>query len=242
MSALPPPSLSVATYNVHACVGMDGVRDPERVAQVIRELDADIVGLQEVDAGYWNAGGVDQLAVLARQTKMHAVAGPTLVERSKSYGNGLLSRRSPTRVQRLDLSVPGFEPRGALVADFDNDDRKMRVVVTHFGLSAAERRAQAERLLSLLDPRPGGIRILLGDFNEWAPRRRMTRLLSACFGPSGRMRTFPSRFPLFALDRIWVTPSTCVTTRRTIKTPLIRVASDHLPVVAELNLPVAVRR
>ncbi|MCB1155366.1 endonuclease/exonuclease/phosphatase family protein [bacterium] len=236
---MPAPSdrvVTVATYNVHSCVGTDGRRDPERVAQAIGELDADIVGLQEVDSGYRHAGGVDQLDALSRRTKMHAVAGPTLVDSAKSYGNGLLSRRPPLGVRRLDLSVPGFEPRGALVADFDVDGLALRVIVTHFGLSAAERFTQAGRLVGLLDDRPEGVQILLGDFNEWAPRRRTIRLLATHFGPSARLRTFPSRFPLFALDRIWVVPPGQTASARTLKTPLFRIASDHLPVVARIRL------
>ena len=152
----------VATYNVHRCVGTDGRRDVERVGAVIRELDADVVGLQEVEAPL--GSDADQLAQLARSSGLHAavagVPGDQLDAR--------LCRTSPERTRVLDLSVAGREPRAALEADLDVGGYPCRVVVTHLGLRTGERRDQLRSLLLRIDDLPGDtLTIILGDLNEW---------------------------------------------------------------------------
>ena len=230
-----PPRVDVATYNVHRCVGLDGRHDPDRIAAVIRELAVDVIGLQEVDARAHVEAGIDQFDYLARATGFTAIAGPTLRRHEGHYGNALLTRWPVRHVQNLDLSVRGREPRGAIAAVVDTDRGAARVVVTHLGLRGGERRRQVAQLLALVgkqpSPRPA---VLLGDFNEWLGPARVMRRLRRIFG-SRALRSFPSKWPLLALDRVLVYPARALTDVRVHRTHLARVASDHLPVRATVR-------
>lgn len=230
-------SLRVATWNVHACVGMDGRSDVERVAAVIRELDADIVGVQELDDRE-NHPAEQHLGALAALTGLRPISSPTLWGTHGGYGNALLSKRRPYRVRNVDLSVLSFEPRRALDADVLLErDRHLRVVVTHLGLKAMERFEQVERLLALLDKhddtRP---LLLLGDLNEWRGRVGIVKKLERRFGPGTAVKSWPSPFPFMALDRIFVSRPSRIVRQWVHDTPSVRKASDHLPVVADVEL------
>jgi len=226
--------LVVASYNVHRCIGADGLTIPERVAEVLRGLEADVVALQEVDSTL-PEHGLDQLELLARALAAHAVPGPTLLHRRGTYGNALLVRRPVLAVRRHDLSVGTTEPRGALDVDLDLGDAVVRVVATHFGLGRRERHRQAAVLLALLGPSTGPT-VLLGDFNEWLPRTGARRLFDRRFGPSAQPATYPAALPLFGLDRIWVDPASALLDVEVHRTALTRIASDHLPLRARLDL------
>jgi len=228
----PHRRISAVSYNVHGCVGVDGRYAPERIAAVIRELDADIVGLQEVNSRNGPYHEHRQMDYLAHATGLHAVAGPTILEYDRAYGNILLSRFPVLVVRRTDLSVPGREPRGILDVDLDVHGTTVRVLVTHFGLRFGERRYQTDRLLEALAIDPADPLILLGDLNEWLPRGYAVRQLSAVLGEVPAYRTFPSRFPIGALDRIWVRPLEALETVRVHRTAMTRLASDHLPLKA----------
>jgi endonuclease/exonuclease/phosphatase family metal-dependent hydrolase len=228
-------SLVVATYNVHRCIGLDGRHDPERTAAVIRELDAEVIGVQEVDSRPHVEAGLDQVEALARLTGLAAIAGPTLRRHAGLYGNALLTRRPIRAVRLVDLSQPGREPRGAIDADLDVDGTTWRVVVTHLGLASGERRAQLARLLQVVQgeaPRP--VALVLGDFNEWlGPRRALRRLRTGFAWRTAR--SFPAVWPLLSLDCILARPGSAVHAVRAHRTRLARVASDHLPVRGEVR-------
>jgi endonuclease/exonuclease/phosphatase family metal-dependent hydrolase len=133
------------------------------------------------------------------------------------------------------LSVPGREPRGALEVDLAVDERLLRVIVTHFGLRRYERAEQAARIFARLSECVGQPIVILGDFNEWRPDDPSMRLFHARFGRS-RLRTFPSRRPLFAIDRVMVEPQSLLVETRVHRSALARVASDHLPMRAVIDL------
>lgn len=230
--------LRVASYNVHACVGRDGCCDADRVAAVIRELDADVVALQEVlsdDA----ADGPDQFAHLADALGLHAVEGPTLHRAGARYGNALLTRLPVLDVDRLDLSVTRRESRGAVAVDLGWNDLRVRVVATHLGLVRSERRRQVALLLDWLDDptarQPAALQVLAGDINEWIPYAGTLRSLDGRFGRAPTVRSFPAHRPLLRLDRIWVEPLHALRRLDAHRSPLARRASDHLPVLAELD-------
>ena len=169
-------ALRIATYNIHRCVGCDGVEDPERIAAVLRDINADVVALQEVA---FNALGPNNiLADLARSMDAQAVAGPTLLEKKGHYGNAVLSRIAPDKVDRLDISVPGREPRGAISIKLRLNGSNVRIVTTHLGLRPAERRYQMGRLLPLLEDPEVAMTTLLGDFNEWLSWGRPLRWMN----------------------------------------------------------------
>ncbi|MBI1849480.1 MAG: endonuclease/exonuclease/phosphatase family protein [Planctomycetes bacterium] len=230
MSRVAVRRFTIASYNVHRCVGIDGCQQPERIAAVIRELDADVVGLQEVGARFRPENDAPQLDYLAEATGLQAIGGLRLHHRLGHYGNALLSRRRILDVRRLDLSYRRKEPRGALDVDLDLDGATLRVIVTHLGLRPAERRSQVNKLLVALQEQERDVVALLGDFNEWLPGGRPLRRIHAHFGRAGAARTFPSRCAMFALDRIWVLPAEALMEVHAVRTSLARRASDHLPV------------
>lgn len=228
--------LRVATWNVHACVGMDGRSDVERVATVLRQLDADIIGVQELDDRE-NHPAEQHLGALAALTGLRPISCPTLWGTHGGYGNALLSKRRPYRVRNVDLSVLSFEPRRALDADVLLEPaHHLRVVVTHLGLKAMERFEQVERLLALLDEHDDRPLLLLGDLNEWRGRVGIVKKLDQRFGPGTSVKSWPSTFPIMALDRIYVSAPSRIVRQWSHDTPEARKASDHLPVVADVEL------
>lgn len=230
-----PERIVVATYNVHRCVGTDGRHDPDRIAAVIREIRADAIALQEVDSRAGVEGGIDQFAWLARATGMRPIAGPTLRDHRGHYGNAVLTRLPVLETRRVDLSVPGREPRGALDVELGAEGERLRLIVTHLGLRWSERRRQVARLVALVGASTPGLLALLGDMNEWIPVGHSLDPLRRVLGRAPRRRTFPAPRPLLALDRIWCRPASALQALRVHATPLARVASDHLPLRAELQ-------
>jgi endonuclease/exonuclease/phosphatase family metal-dependent hydrolase len=225
--------LRIASYNVHRGIGGDGRTDPDRILAVLREIDADVFALQEVEA---HDDGADMLAWLGREMGFAAIPGTTLKRHDGHFGNGLLTR-CPVKAQRVcDLSWRGREPRGAIAADVDCDGQELRVVATHLGLRPAERRDQVQRLLGLFKERPNDRAVLVGDLNEWFLWGRPLRRLHRYFEETPSLATFPARLPMLALDRIWTHPRAMLTTLVVHKTPLARAASDHLPLVATLEI------
>jgi len=200
-------------------------------------LNAEIIGLQEVHSV---SGGGEreshQVDYLARATGLRAVAGPTIQRANSHYGNLLLTSRPIRDIRYLDLSVPGREPRGAIDADLDIDGETIRVIVTHLGLRASERKYQVKRLLTALSTNEARLTVLLADLNEWFLLSRPLRWLKARLGRFPVQRTFPSFFPMLALDRILVSPIEAVTDVHVHKAPPARIASDHLPLKATLAI------
>ena len=226
MVARTPTRLMVATYNVHRCIGGDGRRDPGRTQAVLGELNADIIAVQELE---WRADkALHVLEELAQRMGYTAIAGPTLLRKDGHYGNALLTRLVVRRVNRLDLSVAGREARGAIDAVLETDRGAVRVLATHLGLGAGERRTQMHRLLTELTGTPMPT-VLLGDLNEWFLWGRPLRWLRAHFGKGTAPATFPARWPVLALDRIWVEPEGLLREIHVHRSALARIASDHLP-------------
>ena len=223
--------VSLASYNIHGCVGRDGRYDPARILEVLRELQCDIVALQEVDTQQ----EMHLLAFLAEGTGSVAVPGPTLVRASGDYGNAVLSRLPILKTRRLDLTYKHHEPRGAIGVDIDCGGVALRAVATHLGLRPTERRFQVRRLLEMFRTESAQPAALMGDLNEWFLWGRPLRWLHAYFGSSKAMRTFPSHVPTFALDRILVHPYRALETIGVHTSAAAKIASDHLPVKAILN-------
>ena len=156
------------------------------------------------------------------------------------FANAILTRFPVVAARAIDLAVSDYEPRAALDADLMAGDRVLRVLATHFGLHAAERRLQANRLIAALDePSTPGRRaahavLLVGDLNEWRGRSGGIRALDRCLGPSAAPRTFPSWMPVLPLDRIYADGPAVLRDVHVYRSPLARLASDHLPLVASL--------
>src|SRR6266403_3608878 len=230
---------SVLSYNIHECVGSDRQRNPVRIAEVINRSGAEIIGLQEVHSDASGTEELHQMNYLAAATGLQAIPGPSVERRNGHYGNVLLTSYKVLAVHNLNLSYPGREPRGAIDAELEIGSAIVRVIVTHLGLRAPERRFQVRKLLlALSEPRAATV-IILSDFNEWLPTGRSLRWIHTRLGKTALIRTFPAAFPLFALDRIWVSPPSALTTLSCFRTPLSRIASDHLPLKAIILCPPA---
>lgn len=227
--------LRFASYNVHGCVGRDQRWNPERVVAVLRELQADVIALQEVP--YLTEHGERFLERAAAAVGMQVIAGPLARHRGARDANALLTRLPVLEVRHLDLQVSGYAPRGAVDADLGWGESRLRVVATHLGLRPKERRIQIRRLLRQLNR--GGTVVLLGDINEWFVWGRPLRWLHAHFRRAPAPRSFPSGLPVFALDRIWVSRPGRVVSMEAWRSELARVASDHLPVRAVVELPLS---
>ncbi|MGR8979196.1 MAG: endonuclease/exonuclease/phosphatase family protein [Gammaproteobacteria bacterium] len=227
-------TLRVATYNVHRCIGRDGVESPQRIAAVLREIDADLIALQEVAS---RPGSPENLLLqLEKAVCARAIYGFTLVEQNGHYGNVVLSRIDISSVNHLDISVPKREPRGIIDIELFAGQCRIEVLATHLGLASGERRKQVRRILSRLETTTADVTILLGDFNEWFFWGRPLRWLKQWFKPMPTLATFPANRPILGLDRIWIHPPEKMISLHVHVTKLSKVASDHLPLVADIDL------
>jgi endonuclease/exonuclease/phosphatase family metal-dependent hydrolase len=229
-------TLRVATYNVHACVGTDRRHDPNRVASVVGELDADVVALQEFTYPASVAIESREPVELVTLDSYQCALGPTREIATRCFGNALLTRHPIVDVHRIDLSMDRREPRGALAATVDVGGTHVHLLATHLGLKITERRFQVKQLLSYLDSVRHSLVVVLGDFNDWLPGRSAVHVLDHRLGRSASLRSFPSSRPMLSLDRIWIQPATALRRIFVHSSALARRASDHLPVVADIDL------
>jgi endonuclease/exonuclease/phosphatase family metal-dependent hydrolase len=237
-------TLRVATYNIHKCRGIDQRVRPRRIAQVLGELDADIVALQEV-VGRGSTSNEDQALCVAEALGYHPAFGENRRHNGAAYGNLLLSRFPVAGFWNYDITARGREPRGVLRADVRlADGHILHLFNVHLGTAYRERREQARHMVSrriLRNSELAGTRIVMGDFNEWVPGDA-TRLLSAHFGARNlssrpaRRRTYPCVLPLLRLDHIYFDASLQLRRLRLHRSRRALVASDHLPVLAEFSL------
>lgn len=236
------------TYNVHRCRGRDRQYSPQRIADVIASAKPDIVALQELDVGRIRSGGIDQAETLAAALGMRAQFFPALRVMEELYGDAILTACPSRLVKAGPLPgierLRGLEPRGALWAAVTVDGKEIQVINTHLGLVARERHRQIECLLSehwLNHPQCRDPVMLVGDFNM-QPRSRSYRKLTGRLADAHRSRnrhyqaTFPSRFPALRIDYAFVGPAIHVKRVETVRTPLARIASDHLPLVVDLEI------
>ena len=235
-----PGVLRIATYNVHKCVGTDNRFDPGRIAAVIRELDADILALQEADRRFGRRDGLLDMGALERDTGLRLVPVSVAAHSHGWHGNALLVRNAEvTGVHRLRL--PGGEPRGAVAAELALPAGRLRVVAAHLGLLRRHRAQQVAALLEHIASAEDMPTLVLGDLNEWrigarSGLRALERDFDRIdFGPA----TFPSSLPVLGLDRILCQPRGLVSGLAAHQSPLARVASDHLPLTARLDLAAA---
>lgn len=226
--------VKLATWNIHGCIGTDGIFNPERVSNVINQLDADIIALQEVES--FTDGGGNILYAFETHTDFVTIAGHTMYRRDSSYGNAVLTRQRPVSVAKSDISLPGREPRGVISLLYDFDGTLVHVMATHLGLRSGERQSQLESILAIMQRQPADITVLMGDMNEWLPWGKAARWLGRQFGGKSNPATFPSYFPLLSLDQIRVLPDHCLKEPRIMVTALSRAASDHLPLTAEMMI------
>ncbi len=241
--------LRVMTYNAHSCVGTDRKLDPARIADVIAAYAPDVIALQEIDLARRRSRQEDQAARIAERVGMQFHFHPALRVEDELYGDAILSRHPLELVHAGELpTVPArlaFETRGALWVTVNIAGRRVQFLNTHLGLASSEREAQVTALLGpewLDHPVCKHPAILCGDFNALpnsSPHRRLcTKMRDAHrHATKARRPTFPSRFPLIRLDYVFITQDLQVLDVQAPSTPLTRVASDHLPLIVDLQLP-----
>ncbi len=242
-------TLRIMSYNIHSCLGMDGVVAPERIARVIAQHHPDIVALQEVDVGKGRTGGVDQARIIAECLQMDHHFYPTVRVEDELYGDAILTHLPMRLVKAGPLpglpARPNLEPRGALWVVITVGNREIQFINTHLGLFPNERLLQAEALLSsewLAHSECRLPALLCGDFNATpgSPvcRLMQTRLVDAqSKGLDKRpMNTFCSRYPVARIDHVYHSLGVEVLDCEVPVNELVQVASDHLPLVVTLRL------
>lgn len=240
--------LRVVTYNVHRCRGIDGRLRPDRIVEVLREVDADILALQEVVSSMGGAApDGDQARYIGESLGLHWALGENRKLKGAAYGNVALSRFPLRVVKNHDISVLGRERRGAFHTDvLVSEKDAVHVFNIHLGTAFVERRHQGRRLSErgtgiLHDQELKGPKIVLGDFNEWM-RGLATQTLSERLQSIDlrahlrRRRTYPGVFPVVHLDHIYYEGQVEVVKLELPRTRLSLMASDHLPLVAELRV------
>jgi len=174
--------------------------------------------------------GLDEINTLLG---MQVIAGPDHRWHDRHVGNALLTRRKVLAVRHHEFGLPGREPRTAIDVDLEVGGAPLRAIVTHLGLPPSERRYQVRKILNLIKTTPLEERIVvMGDINEWLPLGRPLRWMHALLGRSPAERSFPARWPLLALDRVWARPRHGLLAFGAHRSPLAAEASDHLPVKA----------
>ncbi|MCF7935168.1 MAG: endonuclease/exonuclease/phosphatase family protein [Synergistales bacterium] len=230
------PVLRTVTYNLYQTIRREGRYSVEQVPEVLREIRAGIIGLQEVELHGWETAELPHF--LEALPGMEVIFGPTILWRRSGFGNVLVSAYPVREVKRYDISVRTREPRGAIDALVDTEGQTVRVVVTHLGLRAGERAEQVEMLLEILRSGSGDPTLLMGDCNGWHPTKGGLQRLTTWFTERSLRRTFPARLPLLPLDRIYLRSQRYRLRCYAHRSRLSRRLSDHLPLVGEL-LPVS---
>ncbi|TCU29071.1 endonuclease/exonuclease/phosphatase family metal-dependent hydrolase [Rhizobium azibense] len=228
----------IASYNVHKCVGADRRCDPERTSRVIHEIGADVIALQEADTRFGERTGILDLTRLERETGLIPVPVSGMSKAHGWHGNVVLFKKGLVRDVH-QIKLPGLEPRGALVAELELENGgELRIIAAHFGLLRHSRARQAQMLVELMADRSEATTVLLGDLNEWrlGDRSSLNTLQSAFEAQPPAVASFPARLPILALDRIMSNRKGVLTNVEAHDTPLARVASDHLPIKAVLDL------
>jgi len=221
--------IRVASYNIRKCIGLDRRRDPGRVLDVINGVEADVIAVQEADKRLGARPAALPAAMIATETDF----APVEVDRRGAslgfHGNAVLVRKGMrvTGVTRIEL--PGTEPRGALSVEIDG---ALRLVALHLGLLRRDRRRQLGAIAAQLDPALPTV--ILGDFNEWSPRRGLEPLQTD-FAVHAPGRSFHAARPVAALDRVALSTDLQLRDAGVVQDRKARIASDHLPIWADID-------
>jgi len=229
---------------------MDRRRSEGRIAGVIAEMSVDVVALQELDLGRRRSASADQTKMIAEQLGWYSHFHPAMRMGDEHYGNAILSRYQLTLRRAIEL--PGRPPfccrenRAAIEVAITTNLGQVNIINTHLGLGWRERVVQAQLFTTtewraaIAGDKP---LILLGDFNSLRgsqPYRTLNRHLRdvrQLIAATGPFRTFPTPFPLLAVDHIFVNEAVRPVSVSVHRSRLARIASDHFPLMAEFALP-----
>ena len=249
------PSLTVASYNVRKAIGTDRRRNPQRVLDVLHELDADIVALQEADKRFGGRGaavphelidehglyrpvyfGVKHRRPLEKARKRVDALLKVNTRNMGWHGNAILVKRHIGVLDCGALELPTFEPRGAVMAELLVGEQPLRVIGMHLDLSGLWRRRQIQSILEAIQRRPQRMpTVLMGDTNEWREAAGCLKDLEPDFHVAPTGPSFHSRHPVAPLDRIIVDKDLRIDAAGVHMSARARQASDHLPIWARLS-------
>jgi endonuclease/exonuclease/phosphatase family metal-dependent hydrolase len=230
--------LTFASYNIRKAIGLDRRRDPDRIIAVLREIDADIVALQEADRRFGLKASALPLAALEQHTPYKPVPVAGRPDSIGWHGNALLVRRETIVAESAVVALPTLEPRGAIRANLVVAGKRLRVVGMHLDLSGLRRRQQVRSVLHHIDACHGDCpTVMMGDFNEWSRHGGALREFGHGWRVLAPGKSFPSRRPVAQLDRIVISPDWRVLDTAVHHSALATRGSDHLPVFARLELP-----
>ena len=228
--------IRVASYNMRKAIGTDRRRRPERTLDVLRELDADVIALQEADRRFGTRASAIPLHMIEEHSDYKPVAFDTRDGSLGWHGNALLVRKNVDVLHKELLHLPSLEPRGAVMADVSLNGEALRVIGMHLDLSGLWRRQQAHFILHHLHSRESEMpAVLMGDLNEWSVRGGCLRDFAAHLAFADCGRSFHVRRPVARLDRIMVTPGLGIDECGVHHSAAARKASDHYPVWAKLT-------
>lgn len=219
------------SYNVHEWLGTDNIKDSTRTLNLIKNEAPFAAALQEVSIPPAADTLAEAHSFIEEQTGMYVTLGKTMYKGDAAYGNVLLTRTPPNEVILHDISVKGAEPRGIIQVKVNDNGRELTILATHLGLKRHERIRQAETVRKIVNNIKGDI-IMMCDSNEWY-RGKASKILDSCLSRAVRIKTFPSKFPIFSLDHIRTRGFDLKLER--LKNAETKRYSDHLPVIAETS-------
>jgi endonuclease/exonuclease/phosphatase family metal-dependent hydrolase len=249
------PAITLASYNMRKAIGLDRRRDPHRVLDVLHEIDADIIALQEADRRF----GGRASAVPRELIDSHGVYRPVhfgvrhkrMLEKARRHtdrllrvntrnigwhGNAILVKRHIGVIDCAALELPTLEPRGAVLAELLVGDKPLRVIGMHLDLSGLWRKRQMRAILEAIQERPQKMpTVLMGDTNEWRTVAGCLRELEPEFHIAPTGPSFHARHPVAQLDRIIVHKDLNIEAAGVHMSPSARRASDHLPIWARVS-------
>jgi len=230
----------IVTYNIHSGIGRDKKHDYKRIGQFIASSGADVVLLQEMDTRPPERDTAQDVRDICAENTFKLIPSPAIREADGWYGNAILTRYDVLSNDRVDVSQSGRQPRNVQIVELKTEKTPLTVVNTHKGLKKLERRSQFSLLHEHLSQRLKEKQtplVLAGDFNEWQFFSKAFKGLNSLLFQQKVGATFPSHFPVFSLDRVWVTDDIKVKACRKLKNAKTRVYSDHLPVLIDIELP-----
>lgn len=229
--------LKIGSYNIQKAIGVDARRRPERTLRVIRELECDILALQEADRRFGPRESTLDREIILAETDYQPVPFGASSKSLGWHGNAILVRKKYEILDHRRIELPTLEPRGAVAADLEIDGEKIRVAAMHLSLVGHFRKKQITSLMHQLHEHLDYLpTVLIGDLNEWRGTAGSIRLFEERYAVTTPGRSYPSLLPVGSLDRIITSPEFTVEKAGVHKSKTARIASDHLPVWAKLTL------
>ena len=230
--------LKVASYNIRKSLGTDRRRQPERIMQILAEVNADIVALQEVDRRFGTRVSTLSAEAIVDQSAYMPVRFGIRQESLGWHGNAILVRKGFELVQQRRIDLPSFEPRGAVLADVRVGGTLVRIIGMHLGLMGTTRLKQAQAIVGYLEKIEGKApTVIMGDLNQWAPDGGCLAQFARHHNVIAPGPSFHSRRPMLGLDRIITSRDINLVETGVHNSLLAARGSDHLPVWARLDLP-----